>query len=60
MNQSVANSFANSQINSNNGTCGVQIDTYNSNQYIGTSSHEFDTQSLKIPKRLNSHKNGLR
>ena len=37
-----------------------QIDTYNSNPYSDPSSHNFDTQSLTITKRLNPHENGLR
>ena len=37
-----------------------QIDTYNSNLYSDPSSHNFDTQSLTITKRLNPHDNGLR
>ena len=60
MNQSLANSFAYSQIKSNNVRAGVQKDTYNSNPYSDPSSHDFYTQSLTMPKRLNLHENGLR
>ena len=59
MNQCSANSFSNSRRTSNNGISGVQIDTYNSNLYSDPSSHDFDTQSLTMPKRLNPNENGL-
>ena len=60
MNQSEANSFASSRSKSNNGRAGVQIGTYNSTLYRNSSSHDFDTQSLTITKRLNPHENELR
>ena len=60
MNQSVANSFANYQSKSNNGRAEVQIDTFNSFPYSDPPSHNFDTQSLIMPTRLNPHENGLR
>ena len=60
MNQSAANSFANSQIMSNNGRSVVQIDIFNSNIYSDPLSHGFDTQSLRITTSLNPHENGLR
>ena len=60
MNQSEANSFANSQSKYNIGRAGDQIDTFNSNPYINLSSHDFDTQYLIITTKLNPHDNGLR
>ena len=57
MNQSAAKSFADAQSMSNNGRAGVQIDNFNSNLYIDTLSHDSNTQSLRIPTRLNPHKN---
>ena len=60
MNQPAYNSFANAQSMSNNGRSGVQIDTFNSNSYSDPSSHNYYTQSLTIPTRLNPSENGLR
>ena len=60
MNQYTPNSFANYQSISNIGRSGVQIDTFCSNPYRDPLSHDFDTQSLRMATRLNSHENGLR
>ena len=59
VNQSAANPFANARSISNNGRSGFQIDTFNSNPYSDSLSHNYDTQSLIMPKRMNPRENGL-
>ena len=54
LNQATASSFVNTPKKSTNiGRAGVQTENFNSKLTT-------DSDSLKIPKRLNPHKNGLR
>ena len=59
MNNYLANSLTDYQINSNNGRSGVQIDKLNSNPYIDTLSQNFYTQYFIMPTGLNPHENGI-
>ena len=59
MKNSAANSFANAQSMSNNGTAGVQINTFNSNPSSDPLSHDSDTKALRMSTRLNQYENEL-